>query len=245
MSWKSIVTCPNMASWLFTTRTDPVRKMRKRFLSVSHVQREPKTAHQTRGHNSSHFAAYLLQNLKECWKSAEFWQNYGHEFGDWRTGWQTRPIALSYPLTPYIKSRENSSPEASIISLNLVHTIVQYHVFDFSLPSLIEAPHSKFECHLLIATDNSPGGDSIAYTATFATSLLVSWQHDTARSCYCLPAVQQSTDISCPPGPQQQTHSSGVRRPNDGTDRWTDARQFHRLCSAYYASSVNNSYLVV
>ena len=24
------------------------------------------------------------------------------------------------------------------------------------------------------------------------------------------------------------------------TDRWTDARQFHRTCSAYYASCVNN-----
>jgi len=37
------------------------------------------------------------------------------------------------------------------------------------------------------------------------------------------PAVQQSIDISWPPGPQQQTRSSGVRRP-DGTDRQTDGR---------------------
>jgi len=37
--------------------------------------------------------------------------------------------------------------------------------------------------------------------------------------------VQQSTDISCLPGPQQQTRRSGVRRPRDGTDRQTDGRQ--------------------
>jgi len=38
------------------------------------------------------------------------------------------------------------------------------------------------------------------------------------------PAVQQSIDFSCPPGAQQQTRSSGVRRTNDGTDRQTDGR---------------------
>jgi len=35
------------------------------------------------------------------------------------------------------------------------------------------------------------------------------------------PAVQQSIDISCSPGLQQQTRRSDVRRPNDGTDRQT------------------------
>ena len=39
----------------------------------------------------------------------------------------------------------------------------------------------------------------------------------------CMPAVQQSIDISYPPSPQQQTCSSGVWRP-DGTDRQTDGR---------------------
>jgi len=33
------------------------------------------------------------------------------------------------------------------------------------------------------------------------------------------PAAQQSIDISCPPGAQQQTRSSGVWRANDGTDK--------------------------
>ena len=37
------------------------------------------------------------------------------------------------------------------------------------------------------------------------------------------PAMQQSIDIFWLPGPQQQTRSSGVRRP-DGTDRRTDGR---------------------
>jgi len=39
----------------------------------------------------------------------------------------------------------------------------------------------------------------------------------------CAPAVQQSTDVFCPPGPQQQTRNSSVRWP-DGTDGRTDGR---------------------
>jgi len=45
-------------------------------------------------------------------------------------------------------------------------------------------------------------------------------------------AVQRSVDISCSPGPQQQTRSNGVWRPDgmDGqTGRQTDARQFHTI----------------
>jgi len=37
------------------------------------------------------------------------------------------------------------------------------------------------------------------------------------------PAVQQSIDISWPPGPQQQTRRSDVLLP-DGTDRQADGR---------------------
>ena len=58
----------------------------------------------------------------------------------------------------------------------------------------------------------------------------------------CMLAVQQSIDISYPPSPQQQTCSSGVRRP-DGTDSQTDgraARQMHKPCSACCAGSGNN-----
>ena len=70
------------------------------------------------------------------------------------------------------------------------------------------------------------------YYASLCSATYVQWQRDTARIRYLLP-----------PGPQQQTCSSGVRRP-DGTDRQTDgrtdARQLHRLCSTYYAGSVNN-----
>jgi len=54
------------------------------------------------------------------------------------------------------------------------------------------------------------------------------------------PAMQQSIDISWPPGPQQQTHSSGAWRP-DGTDRRTDGRRTDaQTYSAYYADSANN-----
>ena len=67
----------------------------------------------------------------------------------------------------------------------------------------------------------------------------VNWRRDTVRVRCRAPAVQRSIDIFCPPGPQQQTRCSGERWPNDVTDRRTDARQFHRRCSAYYASSVD------
>jgi len=50
----------------------------------------------------------------------------------------------------------------------------------------------------------------------------LSWQHDTARICCSAPALQESTDISWPPDPQQQTRRRGLRRPNDATH----ARQF-------------------
>jgi len=48
-----------------------------------------------------------------------------------------------------------------------------------------------------------------------------------------LPAVQQSIDrpISWPPGPQQQTRSSGVRRP-DGRDERTGGQTDGRLTDA-------------
>jgi len=38
------------------------------------------------------------------------------------------------------------------------------------------------------------------------------------------PTPPLSIDISRPPGPQQQTRRSGVRRPNDETSRQTDRR---------------------
>ena len=80
------------------------------------------------------------------------------------------------------------------------------------------------------------------------------------RICCCAPccgadaADRQPTDravIDRSPGRwvhmQQQTRSSGVRRPDgtDGhdiqTDGRTDARQLHRPCCAYYAGSANNA----
>jgi len=53
------------------------------------------------------------------------------------------------------------------------------------------------------------------------------------------PAVQQSIDISCPPGPQQQTRRTLLQRAN-GTDRGrTDAVPLYRPCSAYCTGSAN------
>ena len=56
------------------------------------------------------------------------------------------------------------------------------------------------------------------------------------------PGVQQLIDISCPPGPQQQTRLTLLRRAN-GSDRpWrTDTLALYRPCCAYYADSVRTS----
>jgi len=58
------------------------------------------------------------------------------------------------------------------------------------------------------------------------------------RRCYWLLAVQQPIDISCPPGLQQQTCSSGFAAV--GTDRRTDREtntvSLHRPCCTYYVA---------
>jgi len=78
----------------------------------------------------------------------------------------------------------------------------------------------------------------VAFAAFAAARHAAAWLLLTAD----LSAVQQSIDISWPPGPQQQTRSSRLRRPDwtdgqrDGrTDGRTDARQLHKPRSAYYA----------
>ena len=58
--------------------------------------------------------------------------------------------------------------------------------------------------------------------------------HLLRRGCCWAPAVQQSMDIACSPGPQQQTRSSGVRRAGEW-DRQTDGKTPYRYtapCSA-------------
>ena len=60
--------------------------------------------------------------------------------------------------------------------------------------------------------------------------------------CTVLLGVRQPpllTDISCPPGAQQQTRRALLKRSIDGTDRQTDRGQFDRPCCACYASIVN------
>ena len=46
-----------------------------------------------------------------------------------------------------------------------------------------------------------------------------------------------------PPGPQQQTRCSSARRP-DETDRHSDARHFHRPCSACYHAGSASEYKI-
>ena len=52
---------------------------------------------------------------------------------------------------------------------------------------------------------------------------------------------QQSIDVSCPPGAQQQTRRTLLQRSTDGTDRRTDTGPLHRPCSAQYVGSANNT----
>jgi len=54
-------------------------------------------------------------------------------------------------------------------------------------------------------------------------------------------AVQQSIDISCPPGPQQQTRRTLLQRSTAGTDRWKDGRTPYRYTdpAAYYKREVS------
>jgi len=56
-----------------------------------------------------------------------------------------------------------------------------------------------------------------------------------------------ATDISCLPGPWQQTRYTLLQRSTAETDRWTDGRTpYHCIDPAtYYASSVNNSTICI
>jgi len=53
---------------------------------------------------------------------------------------------------------------------------------------------------------------------------LLAFAADCNRRAAAAPSL--SIDISCPPGPQQQTRRCGVRRPNDGTDGQTALDSF-------------------
>jgi len=63
------------------------------------------------------------------------------------------------------------------------------------------------------------------------------------RRCCWAPAVQQSIDISCLLGPQQQTRRTMLQQSIAGTDRQTDGRTPYRYThpAAYHASSVKNN----
>ena len=107
------------------------------------------------------------------------------------------------------------------------------HAYTYRLPSSRVMDHARRGSGVGIAHEQQ----ICVYIAT-----QVRWQRGIAR--IRPPLLQQSIDISCSPGPQQQTYSSGVRRPS-GTDRQTDGRTdtvpFYRSCSAYYAHSGNNN----
>ena len=63
---------------------------------------------------------------------------------------------------------------------------------------------------------------------TSCSDSYVSWQRDTARGCFWAPAMQQSIDISCLRGPEQQTPPHAAASVTCGTDRRTDTVPLHR-----------------
>jgi len=65
-----------------------------------------------------------------------------------------------------------------------------------------------------------------------------------ARRCCWALILQQSIDIFCTPGPQQETSSSGFAAVGSCWNRQTDTVPLRRHCSAYYAGSANNTTLI-
>jgi len=90
--------------------------------------------------------------------------------------------------------------------------------------------------------DNAIGLPVCCVWAIIRSATYVRSQRGTAR--IRTPLLQQSIDISCQPGPLQQTYSSGFAvgpcLDREVDDRQTDTVPFHRPCSAYYAGSANN-----
>jgi len=78
-------------------------------------------------------------------------------------------------------------------------------------------------------------------TNSLCSALYVSWQSDAACICCREPGRAAIDWYLLSTGPTAANHWRGVQRPNNGTDRRTDARQFHRPCCAYYAISVKKS----
>ena len=104
---------------------------------------------------------------------------------------------------------------------------------------LTVAPVTPLAAWIQHATNNE---DMMATSLCSATC--VRWQRGTA--CIHTLLLQQSTDMSCPPGVQQWTCSKGFAAVGPCWDRETDGRTkyhyiLHRLCSTYYAGSANNN----
>jgi len=96
-----------------------------------------------------------------------------------------------------------------------------------------------------------PNHCTVAFLTSLCSALYGGCKRDTARICCCVPccygavaAVQQSIDISCPPGPRQQTRRTLLQRSIAGTDRDADRRTdtipLHRPC-LMRAVSINTS----
>ena len=70
-------------------------------------------------------------------------------------------------------------------------------------------------------------------TSAVNVTLLALVTERRAAAPLLLSAVQQSINTSCPPGTQQQTRNSSVRRANDETDRQTDGQTDRRTPDRY------------
>ena len=76
--------------------------------------------------------------------------------------------------------------------------------------------------------------------ASRCSASYISCKRDTARICCCGAAMQQSTDISRPPGPQQQTCHVLLQQAN-GTDSRTPCRYIDPASHTKWAVPINIS----
>jgi len=116
---------------------------------------------------------------------------------DCDTGAAITPIWVLYSINPAVVGRRKCG-----VSHVVYHNLHTLHVSKFvSLAVLLMISRIKQVVRQLSTRHCSP----LPLNAALR------------RSC-CRCAVQQSIAVYCPSGAQQQTHSSAVRRANDGTD---------------------------
>jgi len=110
--------------------------------------------------------------------------------------------------------------------------------------SSFDVPRDKRSHYHTADRSDCPGAHTELSKPVFGfLCTLTTWHcpHSPAAAPCCCAARRPPLliDISCTPGPQQQTRRTLLQRSKAGTDRQTDTVPFHRPCSAYYAGNAN------